>query len=76
MYVNEQYIMQLLESAVHAGADIESLKNLAKAMSNWTDFAMKWRPSLSKENGPTGQHAALRRSKVERKSRTNHQSPT
>ena len=37
-YVNERYVMGLLESAVNAGVDIESLKDFAKSSSSWTAF--------------------------------------
>jgi hypothetical protein len=38
VYVNENYVLELLEEAVLVGADIESLKNLAKRARNWTEF--------------------------------------
>lgn len=37
-YVNERYVMELLENAVQAGADLESMKDLAKRSSSWTRF--------------------------------------
>lgn len=37
-YVNERYIMDLLENAVEAGVDIESLKAFAKKVNSWTAF--------------------------------------
>jgi hypothetical protein len=38
-YLNEDSLMELLEVAVHAGADLESLKALAKRCSSWSRFA-------------------------------------
>lgn len=38
VYVAEDYIMELLESAVDAGANTEWLKQLAKDCRNWTEF--------------------------------------
>ena len=38
VYVNEGYIMDLMESAVNAGVDVEDLKYMAKRCSSWTDF--------------------------------------
>jgi hypothetical protein len=37
-YVNEQYVMELLESAVKAGIDVEDLKQYAKQSSSWSRF--------------------------------------
>lgn len=37
-YVNEGCVMELLENAVQCGADIESLKRLAKTCTSWTVF--------------------------------------
>jgi hypothetical protein len=38
VYVNENYVMDLLENAFLAGVDPESLKRLAKTCSSWTRF--------------------------------------
>ena len=38
IYVNERYIMELLEAAVTAGADVDSLKRLASSCRNWNQF--------------------------------------
>lgn len=37
-YVNERYIMELLESAVNVGIDVEDLKDCAKSSSSWSRF--------------------------------------
>jgi len=37
-YVNEQYVMDLLESAVKAGIDVEDLRIYAKQSSSWSRF--------------------------------------
>lgn len=37
-YVNERYVMELLENAVRTNADVESLKQLAKNCRSWSDF--------------------------------------
>lgn len=38
VYVNEFYVMELLESAHLAGVSVHSLKAAAKTCRNWTDF--------------------------------------
>ncbi|MFD2206620.1 HNH endonuclease [Kiloniella antarctica] len=41
VYVNESYIMDLLEDAVSYDADLEGVKYLAKTCNNWTQFKEK-----------------------------------
>jgi len=38
MYVNETYIMDLLQEAADLGADLDSIKSLAKSARSWTKF--------------------------------------
>lgn len=38
-YLNEGALMELLEEAVHVGADLESVKALAKRCSSWSKFS-------------------------------------
>jgi hypothetical protein len=38
LYLNETSLMELLEEAVHAGADLDSVKTLAKRCSSWSKF--------------------------------------
>lgn len=38
VYVNKQYVMQLLENAVKAGIDEEEIEKLAKTCSSWSQF--------------------------------------
>jgi hypothetical protein len=37
-YINEQMVMRLMEDAVIAGADPESIINVAKTVRSWTGF--------------------------------------
>lgn len=46
MYVNENYVMELLKNAVSSGINVEKIKSLALAARNWTDFRTEIEKSI------------------------------
>jgi hypothetical protein len=50
-YINEQTLMDLMETAVVNGADIDSMEALAKRVSSWTSFRTALEDYLTKEDG-------------------------
>jgi hypothetical protein len=50
-YINERALMDLMETAVVNGADIDSMEALAKRVSSWTAFRNALEDFLTKEDG-------------------------
>jgi HNH endonuclease len=50
-YINERALMDLMETAVVNGADIDSMEALAKRVSSWTAFRSALENFLTKEDG-------------------------
>lgn len=50
VYVNERYVMSLLEDAVKAGCDIDDIKQLACCCRNWTEFCDEVEEMMEEQN--------------------------
>jgi hypothetical protein len=50
-YINERALMNLMETAVVNGADVDSIEALAKRVSSWTAFRNALEDFLTKEDG-------------------------
>ena len=50
-YINERALMNLMETAVVNGADVDSMEALAKRVSSWTAFRNALEDFLTEEGG-------------------------